>query len=90
MVQKGRMNVAVTEACLRKIWPLTATEGKKKRKKEMIKGREEGRRIEGKEGERVGGRKGTGLVSSQQELRVSRISLFRANSGRCAHTYTTV
>jgi hypothetical protein len=38
------------------------------------------------------GRKGIGFVSTQQELRVSRITLFRANSGRCAHiqTYTSV
>ena len=55
----------------------------------MINGREGGKRMvrmEGKEGERVGGRKGIGLISSQQKLRVSRITLFRANTGRCAHT----
>ena len=63
--------MAVTEACLRKFWPLTVTEGKKKRNQEG-RGRE--------------GRKGIGLVSSQQEFRVSRITLFRANSVRCAHT----
>jgi hypothetical protein len=70
---------------LEEIWALTATEGKKKRKKERNDKRKEGRRMEG---ERVGGREGIGLISSQQELRVSRITIFRAKSGRCAHTHT--
>ena len=66
MVKKlGGRNVSVTQACLRKFWPLRATEGKKERKKkerrkEEREGGKEGweRREGGKEEWREEGREG--------------------------------
>jgi hypothetical protein len=56
--------------------------------------KKEGRKRGWEEGRSREGRKGIGLVTGQQELRVSRITLFRASSGRCVytqkHTHTKV
>jgi hypothetical protein len=70
---------------------ILATHSYRRKERKEEKKNEEGRK--GREGGRVEGRgregrKGIGLISSQQEFRVSRITLFRANCGRCAHTNT--
>jgi len=65
---------------------------RKEKKEEKKKWGEKGGRRMGRNKGREGGWEGIGFVSTQQELRVSRITLFRANSGRCAHiqTYTHI